>query len=249
MKDGSTLFTDLFNDGIPPQMGAPNFADGTAASYHMSGAMGPEVNNPTGGPGQLTMNSSGAILTTTAVGTSSLLQEAVLNTGISANSHELTSSDTFSVTGVFNLVVPTSPESGYGIVLTDKTTTSAPDAWVSMQVARNASDQLVIDLLRQNFQAGTFTVIGFTPLDTSHTDEIALTLTYAGSDGVTGSFYYIDPTVTGSSTTLGTTNIFDVKNFTEAGFEAFAAVPEPSAMLFLVPGLVGLAAVRRRLKK
>jgi hypothetical protein len=247
-KNGSTLFTDPFNNGSPPPS-APNFVDGTAASYAMTGTMGPEVNNPTGGPGQLTLDSSGAILKSTAVGSPLLVQSATLLTGISsASSHELTSSDTFSTTGVFNLVIPTTPQSAYGVIFSDGTSTYQPDAWVLMAVARIPSNQLVIELIRQNFQAGTLTVIASTPLDTSHTGEIALTLTKASAaDAITGSFTYLDNGTTG--TFSNTTSIFGIENYAQAQFQAFAAVPEPSAILFLVPGLVGLAAVRRRLKK
>ncbi len=255
-KNSSLLFTDSFNDGAPPPS-APNFVGGNSASYVMRGTMGPETNNPTGGPGKLTIDSSGAIIDPAAPGVAFFHQAATLLTDVDPTNTTLglKSGDTFSTTGVFDLVVPTSLRNGYGVFLTDGTATNDQDDYVEMSVVRNASNQLVISLAHQDFVAGTQTFIASTPLNTEH-DEIALTLTRGStsSNAITGSFAYIDGGVPGSVTTFAnTTNIFSDENFTRAGFEAFlivpTAVPEPSAILFLVPGLVGLGAVRRRLKK
>jgi hypothetical protein len=123
-----------------------------------------------------------------------------------------------------------------------------------MNVTRNPFNQLVIQLAQQNFVSDTLTIIESTPLVTSPSyNQIALTLARGdlSSDAVTGSFYYLDSGVmVGSVTTFAdTASVFSNEDFTQAGFAAYAAVPEPSAMLFLVPGLVALVGVRRRLKK
>jgi hypothetical protein len=247
-ENGSLLFTDPFNDGNPPPS-APNLVGGTSALYHMGtppDTMGPETNNPTG-PGKLTIDSSGAIVSPNATGQLFLHQSAYLGTLLYSN-------DTFSVTGVFDLVVPTSLQSGYGVQLTDSTPTNPQYDLVQMNVTRNPFNQLVIQLAQQNFVSDTLTIIESTPLVTSPSyNQIALTLARGdlSSDAVTGSFYYLDSGVmVGSVTTFAdTASVFSNEDFTQAGFAAYAAVPEPSAMLFLVPGLVALVGVRRRLKK
>jgi hypothetical protein len=257
-KNSSTIFDDLFNDGNPPPS-APNTSNGPI-SYLLNGTMGPEVNNPSG-PGKLTIDSSGAVHITNAIGVPVLAQLATLPTNIDPNNTTLglKSNSTFSVTGVFDLVVPppTTFLSGYGVTLSDNTapTGNTANDYVQMRVVMTSSNQLEILLDEQDFVSHTFTFIESTPLVTSSSyNQIALTLTRGdvSSDAVTGSFYYLDSgvPVVGSLTTFAdTASIFSDDNFTRAGFSAGVAVPEPSAMLFLVPGLVALVGVRRRLKK
>ena len=120
-RNGSAFFTDPFNEGNPPPS-APTLLNGTPISYLVNGTMGPETDNPTG-PGKLTINSSGAIVGSTALGVPLLVQVATLQTNVDPTNTTLglKSNDTFSVTGVFDLVVPppTTFLSGYGVFLTD----------------------------------------------------------------------------------------------------------------------------------
>ena len=249
-KNGSTLFTDPFNNGNPPPS-APDFVSGTPASYFMRGTMGPETNNPTVIPGKLTIDSSDAILQANAIGLSFLRQAALLLTDVSPGSTlGLRSGDTFSVTGKFDLVVPTSLRNGYGVFLTDSTATNDQEDYVEMSLVRNSLNQLLILLQHQDFVNGTETFVEAMALDTGHAG-IALTLTKgnAGSNLITGSFAYIDGGVMGSPTTFAnTTSIFGDEDFTRAGFEAFVLteVPEPTTILLLGSGLIGLAGYGRK---
>ena len=245
-KNGETLFTDSFNAGSPPPS-APN-----GFSYSMQGTMGPENSSS---PGKLTIDSSGAIVETNAIGQLRIEQGATLQTDVNPNNTTLglKSTDTFSVTGVFDLVVPppTVFPTFYGVFLSDATATNDQEDLVRMTMGRNPANLLGIGLQQQDFVSHTITNFGGMLLVTGH-EQIALTLTRGdvNSNAVTGSFAYIDGGVVGPVTTFASTaSIFSDETFTRAGFEANAPVPEPSAMLFLVPGLVGLAAVRRRLKK
>lgn len=247
-KNSTPLFNDLFNDGSPPPSGAPNLITGGTLSYSVFGTMGPEQNT-TPNPGKLTLDSSGGLIDFNPPGQSFLEQRALLLTDISANSSlGLRSGSTFSATGVFDLIIPSIPLSGYGVRFTDGTLdNTSPDDVAYVLVERLTPSDVEIRFLHFDFAANTVTLLGQTALvpDSHTTISLMLEKGSTNSDAVTA-FYAYDG---GSFTQLsGTMNIFNGEDFTRAQFIAFepAPVPEPATMLLLGSGLIGLAGYGRK---
>ena len=251
-KNGLAWFNDPFNDGSPPPSVQNTIIGGnTSTLYSMLGSVGPES-----GMG-LSLAGSGRVPNQGASGKMSLTQHAILESDTTTTNFTkgLKSNDTFSVTGIFNLVVP-SLGSSYWVNLTDGTSSNATDDWVSMEVwtsstPGNSYGKSYVGLIYQNFVSATDQVMAADLLAPGNA-QIALTLTRANttSNTVTGSYAYINGGVWGSLDTFTpTAPIFDVEDFTRAEFGASSPVPVPASLLLLGPGLVGLAAIRRRLKK
>lgn len=242
-KNGSLLFNDPFTDGSPPPS-APNFANGTPASYSVFGTLGPESG------GTLTIDSSGAGLSFNPLGQPRLFQRARLLTNIDPTNLTLglKDDDTFSVTGRFDLILPGPLTERYGIRLSDQSSTNVGDDVLDLSVRRRSDGTLAVQLRRLDFAGGTITNIASTPLDSAH-DQIALTLSRlsATNDAITASFFYLDGGVPGLTTTFAATpDIFNGENWTRADFSASTPVPEPSVLLLLGSSLAALVGWSRK---
>ena len=224
-KNGTPLFDDLFNDGAPPPSGGPNLISGGTLSYNVFGTMGPELNtNPN--PGKLTLDSSGGLIDSNPLGRKFLEQRAILLTDTTTGgSLGLRSNSTFSATGVFDLIIPSVPLSGYGVRFTDGTpSNTTPNDVAYVLVERMSSTDVKIRFLHFDFATNTVTLLGETQLvpDSHTTISLRVTKGTLDSNAVTA-FYAYDG---GSFTQLpGTMDIFNGADFTRAQFIAFEPAP------------------------
>ncbi|MBC7802858.1 MAG: PEP-CTERM sorting domain-containing protein [Candidatus Parcubacteria bacterium] len=169
----------------------------------------------------------------------------------------LKSDDTFSVTGLFDLVVPLANGDGYGVRLTDRFTGSPfniGNDHIQLFVIRNFSGVLGISLNAQDFSTGTSTALAFAALDTGHA-QIALRLerASASSNDLTASYAYGDGGVLGDFVSFANhATIFHGEGYTRAGFMAFGLappIPEPQTYALMLAGLGLLGAATRHRRK
>jgi hypothetical protein len=236
--NGGLLFADSFSDGIPPPS-APNFANGSPASYFVNGTL-----NESGGKVRLDTVDAQTSLTTTGIPV--FIEAARLLTDV--NPLDLTrglkNDDTFSVVGLFDLTVPSLNGEAYGVRLTDVTGPNTSNDLLQLLVSQGGDGIDRVVFIRTDLLANSSTVFGTFLLDPAH-DQIRLDLTRlsAGSDAITASFAYVDGGIAGPSTTFETTaDIFHGENFTRGEFVSLVPVPEPSNLILCGVGLVGLVA-------
>ncbi len=223
VRNGQLFFEDMFNDGAPPPS-APNFPNGNSASYFTTGTFGPESG------GKLTIDSSGAgIVGSIPPGNNFLFHQARLESNVdSANlTLGLKINDTFSVTGIFDLIVPDGILESYGVSLTDAAPGNPVNDDLRLLVRRVDNNPTRISFVRVDQSAATFAIIASAFLDPSH-EQIVLTLNRSSVSNnlVAASFAYIDGGVRGPTTTFpASMSIFHGENFTRARLMAESQVP------------------------
>ena len=239
VKNGNTLFHDTFDNNIaPPDNG------GNSQSYGvLGGPLGPETG------GKLTLvAANGENVTRPDVGAMTRQGARVLtNIDPTQPTNGLRIDDLFSVTGIFDLVIPESVRERYGVRLSD-VNSSVLNNSIGISVMRTSSSLVEVVLHHYDQTAFTFTDIATFTLDPGH-DQIALTLSRldTANNEITASFAYIDSGVMGSTTTLSSTvAIFDGEDYTRAAFMHLAPVPIPAAVWLFGSGLLGLIEIARR---
>lgn len=218
-RNGSLYFEDSFNNGVPPPS-APNLANGTPISYAVQGSVGPEGN------GKLTLDSSTAEFQILSSGRFQLFQQARLLTDTdSANlASGLKIDDIFSVTGIFDLVLP-NPSTiieEYGIGLSDRLGTSEGNDDVRMLIRKGGSGTR-ISFTHTDFSTDTTTIITSVSIDPNH-QQIALTLSRPSlaNNRIVASYAYVDNGVMGPGVDLiFTADIFRGESFTRPRIIAF----------------------------
>jgi hypothetical protein len=249
MKNGNPFFDDGFTDGVPPPS-APDFANGTPASYFVRGTV-----QEAGGKVRLD-RAGAAIVPGVGVPIPFFLEGARLNTNIDPNDLVLglKNDDTFSMTGIFDLAVPSQNREFYGVRFTDATgVPNTANDLLHLGVRRGADGVDRVQFFLLDDSTSTFTAFAGQALDPNH-DQIRVTLERldVNSDAITATFAYIDGGVEGAPVTFGpTADIFHGENWTRAEFLFFTPVPGPGSMLLLATGLLGAVlapSVRRRFK-
>jgi hypothetical protein len=243
VKNGNTIFSDTFDNNIaPPDTG------GNTQSYRIyGGPLGPESG------GKLTLPGGGE--STTRPDAGAMLREgARVRTSIDPlqPTNGLRIDELFSVTGIFDISIPTLVRERYGVRFTDGNSNvgNLLNNSVGISVMRTSTSLVEIVLHHYDQTAFTFTDISTFALETNH-DQIALTLSRldASNKGITASFAYIDAGVMGSTTTFSTTApIFDGEDFTRAAFMHLTPVPLPPTAWLFGSGLLGLIGISKRKK-
>lgn len=196
------------------------------------GTVGPESG------GKLTIDSLSAtsVGSITGVGAFIFQQARLLTSTDSSNlATGLKVDDTFAVTAVFDLLLPSATIEGYGISLTDRTAAEGNDD-LRLEVRRNSAGSVRVSFIRADATANTFTVLATALVDASH-QQIALTLSRptTTNNQIVASFAYVDGGVQGPTTPFPVSStIFHNENFIRAAF--FAETPLFPTSLRATPG-------------
>jgi hypothetical protein len=217
VKNGTLIFRDQFDDGVPPPS-APNFITGGAASYFVNGSM-----NTSGE--KVRLDTVGTFVSPSVVtGQDPFFENAILSTNIDQTN--LTAGlkivDTFSVRNLFDLTVPTQNLAFYSVRLTDATAMVIPNDLVQLGVRRGSDG---VDRVESSKASPGSLVIQDLALDLSH-NQILLELLRANpSNGaITAAFAYVDGGVIGPFTPFGSSfDIFTGEDYTRAELCCFRA--------------------------
>jgi len=258
-RNGSTLFQDTFDNGVPENTGwfydAPaNTRPGTYTTLPTPLA-GPETG------GKLSLNPlDGVLINSSLTGRPIMIQSARLNTNTSNSAGNLgrgiKDDDTFSVQGVFDLVNPSLLGERFGVRLTDRgnLANSNGNDVVEVDVRRRAGGVRVefreqdrpnnTNIILDSF-ALTAVDLGIDVADFGLYDQIVLILDrLTTTSAITGRFQLIDTGGVASVFTQNFSNssvIFEgVDRFTQAEFLSVSLVPVPQTALLLGIGLLGL---------
>ena len=222
VKNGSTTFDDTFANGPPPVGGSFNT---TLDAFATNGSTWTEVN------GKAIMSASGAA--PDIVGSDFVQALLITNTlpegtGTGQSDAGLKEDATFTVSGTFDLAVP-AVGSGYGIELTNGTSTLPSTEVVQLTVQRTSGGGAIVDLVQANLSTDTFTLLAsqvLTSAQLAGNTQIELDLAHntVNTSAITASFELIDNgSQTFTDTFATTAHAFNNQTYTRADLFAFAA--------------------------
>ena len=169
IKNGNLIFGDTFGGGGPPPSVPPGF--GNITSYSVTGTF-------LESGGYAIMNGSNAGFGTgSPTGDPFFGEYATLNTNIdpSDSEHGLKDNSSFTVSGVFDLILPDEDRNEYGHRLTDRTASQPGDSTVELRVVRGADGIERVQLREIDFASGTRTVLQSFNLNPGTHNQILLT--------------------------------------------------------------------------
>ena len=237
-KNGNTIWSDSFDDGIPPV---------TNADYTVSGTPGPESG------GVLNMDTANAAPHTGVTGNDRLRIRVRKKTSTGSDiTQGLRIDDTFSVTGIFDASSLILSDEQYGVHLSDAVGVDSDDK-LDMFVKHTIGGSMMVQFRRQDYITNTLTVLEEVAFAPGSNDQILLKLSRLNTDNneITASFAYGLGGTFGATTTFSTTaSIFNDEDFTRVQFVATgpAAVPVPAAVWLFGSGLLGLVGMAKRKK-
>ncbi|MGH1351092.1 MAG: VCBS domain-containing protein [Methyloligellaceae bacterium] len=182
-KNGTTIFTDDFDDGIAPPSGG-QFSNGAVASYSVSGIISEAggraiLDGSQAGPTQSALFTSIPFLGTFA---------ALLTNRSEAPEDQdkgLKDDDDFTVQARFDLILPDEPRETYGIRLSDRVGSDPSqqgDDVIEFVVRQDRNGELKIHLSDRSFVDGTNPILQEIALDPMGADQIVLKLSHSASD-------------------------------------------------------------------
>jgi hypothetical protein len=222
--NGATLFQDDFADGLAPPA-APDYlfpGDNTAVSYSTLGTL-----FESNGKVLLDPINHGAASTNPLNQPVSVIRGRLPTPVDDTKTRNLGPTDTFSVSGVYDLVNPGSQTEQYRIRLTDldpDRPREESNDFLFVTVQRKTDNQVYIRFGKGDFNENTSTVYGEIPIDlTGNPDQIRLSLAKlsTASNEITASFAYLKEGSEISNEVFSqTVPIFDGENFTRPDFQS-----------------------------
>jgi hypothetical protein len=187
VRDGKPYLDDTFA-GEAASLAAPRMVGGEPTTYFVFGFV-PD-GSVTGG--KLTLDVANGAPSSTADGKGRRqLGARLMTNGDPKNpGRGLKRGVSFSASGLFDLVIPRTPVSGYGIRFNDLFGEHKGVNLASLFVFRDGTNQIVIRFLHQDFAAGKQYVVDEPAIDPAAGDQILLTLSHANpaSDDVTAQY-------------------------------------------------------------
>lgn len=220
-RNGSALFADNF-DGSTTPPAAPNFANGTTASYVLHGSF----QTPTGG--RLWFTSQYADVSSSNPNFVTNRLRLKTDTDPTNLSQGLKPGASFDAIGVFDLALPANTQEAYLVELGDSNNGIQGRELVRLGVFTDTSGNAMIRFWSQDNGSSppTATDIGSAALDASH-QQIRLHLAKpdAASNAVNAYYSYVDNGIAGPESAVnGSATVFTYNGFTRASLVAFTPI-------------------------
>jgi hypothetical protein len=250
VRNGVPYFRDTFSDGSPPSS-APNFANGTLASYAVSGSLaGQEFND------RLRLDSTTGLPGVDALGNPTRdLTVRLLTNNDPALPNALKPAASFQAAALFDLPAVFTPSSSFQLRLWERDTSLPAGLTLALTQIRvnRGGGAPAVQFRQQDFVAGSVDLRNSVPLDLSgNPDQMLLVLAWdpALQRVFAGYQYLSGGQLLGDAVALGDAPLFTRWGSVQAGFSVNeglspTVVPLPASALLVGPGMLSLLAFAR----